>query len=100
MAIDTKKLSALLEASKEELKQVEKLGGLEKTAELQAEMKKDLGMEDELAEVSPMLPSYLSTVNRNLVYLLGAYRSTATHAKNRSKEFDDLQGALSKVKKV
>lgn len=97
MTIDVKKIQSLTEQSLVDLKTIEKLGGLEHLAELNAELKKALDSE-ELANIRPMFPPYFADLRKNIGFMLGNYKSIQTHAINRSKELHQLQDQLSHIK--
>lgn len=97
MAFDVKKVQSLSEQSIADLKTIEKLGDLEHLSQLSDELKRILA-DDNLEEISPMLPPYIAEIRKNIGFLLGNYKSIRTHAINRDKELNSLLDQLSRIK--
>lgn len=98
MALDVKKIQSLSEQSITDLKTIEKLGDLEHLEELNGELKKVLES-GELESINPMLPPYIVQIRKNIGFMIGNYRSTKTHAINRSKNLTQLNEQLSHIKR-
>lgn len=94
MAIDTKKLLALTESSQVEMQQLLKALNIDSLMKLSEELKKIKGQEDELANCSPMLPSYIADLSKKVTFMIGTVNSAKTHASNRSKELEGLMSVL------
>ncbi|KRL00577.1 hypothetical protein [Liquorilactobacillus capillatus] len=84
MVLDIKKIKLFLEQSITDLRTIEKLSDLEHLEELNNELKKVLDS-SELESINPMLPPYIVQIRKNIGFMIGNYRSTKTHAINRSK---------------
>ncbi len=93
-----KKIQSLSEQSITDLKTIEKLGDLEHLEELNGELKKVLES-GELESINPMLPPYIVQIRKNIGFMIGNYRSTKTHAINRSKDLTQLNEQLSHIKR-
>jgi hypothetical protein len=98
MVLEVKKIQSLSQQSIEDLKAIEKLGGLEHLAQLSEELKKATADEEQLRAVSPMLPPYFDSLRRSLGFLLGTAKSLQTHSVNRTKDIQGLLDQLSHIK--
>ncbi|CCF27609.1 MULTISPECIES: hypothetical protein [Leuconostoc] len=98
MALEVKKIHSLSAQAIEDLKAIEKIGGLEHLAQLSEELKKAMADEEQLRAVSPMLPPYFAELRKNLGFLLGTAKSLQTHGVNRTKDIEGLLDQLSHIK--
>ncbi|PAV32521.1 hypothetical protein CI791_04410 [Leuconostoc lactis] len=98
MSLEVKKIQSLSAQSIEDLKAIEKIGGLEHLAQLSDELKKAMADEEQLRGVSPMLPPYFAELRKNLGFLLGTAKSLQTHGINRTKDIQGLLDQLSHIK--
>lgn len=98
MAFEAKKIQSLSQQSIEDLKAIEKLGGLEHLAQLADELKKATADEEQLRSISPMLPPYFAELRKNLGFLMGTAKSLQTHGVNRTKDIQGLLDQLSRIK--
>ncbi|WP_273706409.1 hypothetical protein, partial [Leuconostoc mesenteroides] len=64
MALEVKKIQSLSAQAIEDLKAIEKIGGLEHLAQLSEELKKAMADEEQLRAVSPMLPPYFAELRK------------------------------------
>ena len=98
MVLEVQKIQSLSAQAIENLKAIEKIGGLEHLAQLSEELKKAMADEEQLRAVSPMLPPYFAELRKNLGFLLGTDKSLQTHGVNRTKDIEGLLDQLSHIK--